>query len=284
MEALVTCPFESDLVLEDYIGDARLRAFSVGFEQNKFRLEPLVDVIRKVIPEFALGYHAGAQIPIEHLVEKLREAATRVYTTEKYKTRGEFGELILHLLLRDFFGSIPLISKIYFKDTDNAAVHGFDGVHIVVNGGDKSLWLGESKLYANGAAGVKELASDVAAHLERDYLRREFSLISTKLPHDIPDIEYWRRLLHGHRRLEEVLDRISIPVICTYSSRLFENFNDVTAEYKKAFIDECVSLNEIFKGKNVRTDVDVILILLPVPDKQELITSLDKRLKYMQSI
>ncbi|WP_330558188.1 Hachiman antiphage defense system protein HamA [Acutalibacter sp. 1XD8-33] len=31
--------------------------------------------------------------------------------------RGEFGELILHLLLRDFKNTIPLISKVYFKDS-----------------------------------------------------------------------------------------------------------------------------------------------------------------------
>lgn len=31
--------------------------------------------------------------------------------------RGEFGELLLHLILRDFKGTIPLISKVYFKDS-----------------------------------------------------------------------------------------------------------------------------------------------------------------------
>lgn len=280
----MACPFESDLVLDQRISDARLRAFSAGYETRQFRLAPLVDVIAEVIPEFALGYYHGQQIPLTHLRKKLREAALRVYTTDKYGKRGEFGELILHLLLRDYFGSIPLISKIYFKDADNATVHGFDGVHVVNTAQEKSLWLGESKLYRDGASGVKELAADVAKHLERDYLRREFSLISPKLPTDVPEIEHWRKLLHEHRRLEDVLNSVTIPVLCTYTSPAVNGHNDNTAEYIEDFKKECNELNRQFLSKHVRTDVNVVLLLLPVACKDELVSKLDERLKHMQSI
>ena len=121
-------------------------------------------------------------------------------------------------------------------------------------------------------------------HLERDYLRREFSLISTKLPSNYPDIEHWRNLLHQHQRLDKVLDSISIPVVCTYSSSIFSKHNDNTQGYLDAFIAECKSLNNVFLTKHVRTDVNVILLLLPVPDKQELVSKLDERLKHMQAI
>lgn len=277
-------PFESDLVLEEKISEATFRAYNVGFEQNKFRLQPLVDVLADVIPEFALGYHSGKAIPLTKLRKKLKEAATRVYTTDNYKKRGEFGELILHLLLRDFCGSIPLISKIWFKDTDNATVHGFDGVHIVVSGDSKKLWLGESKLYKGGREGVKELAIDLKLHIERDYLRREFNLIETKLPDTAPDIEHWRTLLHEHRRLEEVLDNICIPMVCTYSSPIYEIHNDNTAQFISDFIAECHSLKAVFDEKKIKTDVDVLLMLLPVPSKDELLSELEKRLKSMQAI
>jgi len=277
-------PFESDLVLEERISESTLRAYNVGFEQNKFRLQPLVDVLANVIPEFALGYHAGKEIPLTKLRQKLKEAATRVYTTENYKKRGEFGELILHLLLRDFCGSIPLISKIWFKDTDNATVHGFDGVHVVVSGDSKKLWLGESKLYRDGRLGVKALADDLKLHVERDYLRREFNLIQTKLPDDAPEIEYWRSLLHEHRRLDEVLDNICIPMVCTYSSPVFGAHNDNTERFISDFVTECRILKGIFDAKEIVTDVDVLLMLLPVPSKDELIMELDKRLKSMQAI
>jgi hypothetical protein len=277
-------PFKSDLVLEEVIGDSTLRAYSAGFDQNEFRLKPLVDVIAEVIPEFALGYHSGSSIPIPEVRSKLKEAATRVYTTENYKKRGEFGELILHLLLRDYFGSIPLVSKIWFKDTDNAVVHGFDGVHVVNNDAENQLWLGESKLYADGKAGVKELAKDLVKHLENDYLRREFSLIATKLPEQDPDIEYWRGVLHEHARLEDILDKVVIPMVCTYSSDLYKSHSNNNQEFLDDFRAECVELHQTFLGKKIDTEVDVILLLLPVPSKPELTEELDKRLKSMQSI
>ena len=91
-------PFNSDLVLDERISDSTLRAYHVGFDQNKFRLLPLVETIRSVIPEYALGYHQGNNIPLTEIVDRLQDAAKTVYTTDKYKRRGEFGELILHLL------------------------------------------------------------------------------------------------------------------------------------------------------------------------------------------
>ena len=154
-------PFKSELVLREQISEATLRAYHVGFDQNKFRLQPLVNIIRKVIPEFALGVYEGEALLLTEMVDKLKEAADTVYLTDKYKKRGEFGELILHLLLRDFCGTIPLISKIYFKDAHNKTVHGFDGVQVTTNGGVNKLWLGESKLYINGIAGVRDLAKDL---------------------------------------------------------------------------------------------------------------------------
>src|SRR5689334_3236288 len=112
-------PFNSDLVIEETICQPEFKAYHIGFDQKAFRLQPLVDVIRSAIPEFSLGYHCGHSIPLTQIVDRLKEAAETVYLTEKYQKRGEFGELILHLLLRDFQNTIPLISKIYFKDAHN---------------------------------------------------------------------------------------------------------------------------------------------------------------------
>ena len=76
----------------------------------------MLDIIRNVIPEFSLVISCGTNIPLTEIVERLKEAAETVYLTEKYQTRGEFGELILHLLLRDFHNTIPFNFKMYFKD------------------------------------------------------------------------------------------------------------------------------------------------------------------------
>ncbi|NVM37444.1 MAG: DUF1837 domain-containing protein [Candidatus Lokiarchaeota archaeon] len=277
-------PFKSELVLEEKISESVFRAYHVGFEENKFRLQPLVDVIRKVIPEFALGYYKGKVIPITQIVDKLQEAAVTVYETEKYQKRGEFGELILHLLLRDFCSTIPLISKIYFKDSNNVTIHGFDGVHITIEEGNKKLWLGESKLYSDGKQGIKDLCNDLKDHIKRDYLRKEFNLIKRKMPKAVPEIEYWRKLMDKYNKLEKIYSGICIPLVCTYSSKLFNKHNSETAEYIKDFVDECQNLNKYLNATKIKTNVEAILMLLPVPDKDKLNKELDKRLKRMQKI
>lgn len=277
-------PFKSELVLEERISEATLRAYHVGFDENNFRLQPLVDVIRRVIPEFALGYYEGKNVPLTEMVDRLQEAAKTVYLTDNYQTRGEFGELILHLLLRDFCNTVPLISKIYFKDSHNMTVHGFDGIQITIENDAKKLWLGESKLYKDGKDGVKDLADDLKGHINADYLRKEFELITRKLPNEVPEIEYWRNLMHKHQTLDRIYSSIVVPMVCTYSSNLFTRHNCETQEYITDFISECQDLRQIFQDKRITTSVEVILMLLPVPNKDDLNKALDTRLKYMQQI
>lgn len=277
-------PFNSDLVLEERISDSTLRAYHVGFDQNKFRLLPLVETIRSVIPEYALGYHNGNNIPLTEIVERLQDAAKTVYTTDKYKSRGEFGELILHLLLRDFCNSIPLISTIYFRDAPNIPAHGFDGVHVTIEGNEKKLWLGESKLYKSGKDGVKDLTNDIVKHFNTDYVRQQFNLITRKLPTDVPEIEHWRTLMHKNQKLDVIFSSIVIPMVCTYNSQLFIDHNDETAAYIDDFKKECLALQSEFNKNKPATNLEIILLLLPVADKDELNRELDERLKSMQKI
>lgn len=277
-------PFNSDLVLDERISDSTLRAYHVGFDQNKFRLLQLVETIRSVIPEYALGYHQGSNIPLTEIVDRLQDAAKTVYTTDKYKRRGEFGELILHLLLRDFCNSIPLISTIFFRDAPNIPAHGFDGVHVTINGNEKKLWLGESKLYKSGTDGVTDLVGDIVKHFNADYLREQFSLITRKLPVDAPEIEYWRTLMHKNQKLDVIFSSIVIPMVCTYNSSLFGSHNDETQQYIDDFKKECEALHDEFNRKKPASNLEIILLLLPVPDKDELNTELDARLKAMQRV
>ena len=276
-------PFGSELVLTEYIGQATLRAYHIGFDQGRFRMNELADVIRRVIPEFALGYYVGTSIPITDIVDRVQEAARAVYTTEKFEKRGEFGELILHLLLRDFCNTVPLISKMYFKDAVNIPIHGFDGVH-VTSTDKKKLWLGESKLYKSGDSAINDLAKDIEKHVTANYLRKEFTLIKRKLPESFPDIEYWRNLMDIHQKLDEIYDAIVIPMIATYTSSLFQRHSGNTKDYFKDFTNECHKLHDKFRKKALGKDIEILLFLMPVADKDELNSALHNRLKAMQRI
>lgn len=87
-----------------------------------------------------------------------------------------------------------------------------------------------------------------------------------------------------HQTLDKIFSNIVIPMVCTYNSSLFSVHNDNTKEYFDDFINECNELFETFNNSKPASQVEIILLLLPVPDKDALNTELDKRLKSMQAI
>lgn len=128
------------------------------------------------------------------------------------------------------------------------------------------------------------MAKDLEVHFKGDYLKSQFNLISRKLPEKVPDIEHWRTLMHKHQKLDVIFSSITIPMVCTYNSKLFKNHDTETQDYIDDFIRECKKLHHRFTNLKISTNLEVILMLLPIPDKDELNKELDSRLKAMQKI
>ncbi len=309
-------PFNSDKVIVQHISDAELRTYFVGFDLNDkgmkvYRWKNLINCLQSVIPEFAFGFHQGIETSNAELTNKLCDAAKAIYkikefeevkkiylesglvidddsTEKKYLQRGEFGELILHLLLRDFHNTIPLLSKIYFKDSYGSTVHGFDAVHIQPE--TRTLWLGESKLYEDGKKGVNALIQDIKEHFKRDYLNDEFTIISKKIkPYsNIPDKDYWLGLMDQNAKLSDILKSINIPVICTYTSDNFTKYDDENIrEFIEDYEKEVKDLKNYFDKNNdhpLKTHLNIILLLFPVQSKNELVRRIHKKLHLLQMI
>lgn len=63
-------------------------------------------------------------------------------------TSGEFGELILYLILRDFFDAPQMVCKMALKTNPNMPVFGADAIHVGFNGHTMILYHGESKMFS----------------------------------------------------------------------------------------------------------------------------------------
>lgn len=307
-------PFESEKIIDHRINESEISTFLVGFDINdngdiEYRLKPLIEKLTHVIHEFAFGFHEGESTANSETLAKLTEAAKSIYkidsfhkikdiyanggeldddVEDKYLRRGEFGELILHLVLRDFHKTTPLLSKIYFKDSYGHTVHGFDAVHIQEE--TKTLWLGETKLYKNGKRGVKELVKDIEEHFKADYLESEFLIVSKKLKHfdNIPEKDHWLDLMSKSTKLADQLEAINIPLLCTYNSDLFTKHNN---ENSQEFIDEYIAemkeMKDYFDKHNnhpLKTKLNIILILFPVQNKVELVKGLHHKLSLLQAL
>lgn len=307
--------FGSERIIKQRISESNWSTYLVGFDINdsgdrEYRWKSLIKLLINVIPEFAFGFHDGTQTDNTELISKVSDAARSIYKIDEfqkvkdiylkgsyikdddlaqaYLRRGEFGELILHVILRDYYSTIPLLSKIFFKDSYGHTVHGFDAVHIEPN--SKTLWLGESKLYIDGKRGVSALIQDIKDHILRDYLHDEFTLVSKKVKifDNIPEKEHWLNILDSSTTLSEQLNSITIPLLCTYSSDNFSKYdNEALQEFIDEYEKEVRNLKDYFDKNNdhpLKTDINTILLLFPVKCKMELVKKLHYKLSLLQEV
>lgn len=261
-----------------------LSALCVGYERGTWRKEQFVQHAMEWLPEFALKDSELVGLDTANLVQMIRNAAKNVYTSEKFKKRGEFGELFLHMAKRQVFNSIPAVSKIYYKSARNDTVKGFDSVHIVEVKDELELWLGEVKFYADLNQAITDVVKELQNHTQTDYLRDEFALILNKVDRDWVHYAAISRLMSKNTSLDEVFKRVCIPVMLTYESQTISNCSICDEDYVKKFNSEISSAYQSFSAKKLPNDVRIHLFLFPLESKSELIDSLDKKLKVWQQI
>ena len=309
--------FDKAHLLEVTIDEDDIMSFLVKMDigdDNKLRYpaNELARLVLSVLPEYVFQWHEG--ISLEDAMSKVSEAAKRLYETDPYKVmrayyinnirdeetvdkvkklqennRGEFGELLLHLLLRDFKGTMPLMSKVYFSDARGVPAHGFDAVHYIPE--TKQLWLGESKLYGNGKSGLKSLIGDLREHLTRDYMHEQFVIIQKNLrTQSNTDKEEWIKRFQKNERLVDMIEGLNLAMLCLYPHDIYQKLLEKTLseseklEYHKTNIRELKSFFDDHNDCPVKDRVNIVLLLFPVKDKDEFVSSLHQKLWLAQQL
>ncbi|SDN83138.1 DUF1837 domain-containing protein [Geodermatophilus sp. DSM 45219] len=273
-----------EVLVNDLDLDPTLTALCACYELGTWRTEQYARHLFEWLPEFALTWAERQSFSDATAVVLLRRAAAVVYSSDKYSKRGEFGELILHAIIRQVFGTEPAISKLYFKDAANNTVKGFDAVHIVEADGVLELWLGEAKLYSSVSQAIAAVVSELHEHTDADYLRQEFTLIANKIDASWPHAHKVKSLLNPNTSLDTVFARLTIPVLLTYDSPTTQAHTKHTDDYALALEEEVRGHWATFSAKNLPAEVRVRLFLLPLPDKAGLVKVLHNQLMLWQNI
>jgi hypothetical protein len=256
----------------------------VGYERGEWRTEQLAAHVMDWITEFALTPSECATLGHHNARKLMRSAAKRVYDSEKYRSRGEFGEVLLHAAIRQVFDSLPAVSKIYYKSTNNETVKGFDAVHVVGPPEDLELWLGEVKFYSDISRAISDVIAELQKDLETDYLRDEFALIVNKIDPKWPHAEILRKLLQPEVSLDDVFQRVCIPVLLTYDSPCVSGHKACDLSYVRAFEQEITKHYSTFTQRDFPKETRVHLFLLPLYQKDALVKVLDEKLKLWQQL
>lgn len=255
-----------------------LTTLTVGYERRAWRAQTLARHLVDWVLDFALRPSERVPLSPGRVTEITRRAVKATFGNGN--DRGVPGELLLHAVCREFFGSDTVISKVWFKTANNDTYKGFDAVHCVHSeGGELELWLGEAKFYRNVRQAVRAALSDLEEHLRDDYLRNEFALVADKIDDTHPHADELRKLMHPNTTLDEVFARIVVPVLITYDSAATaahdrvcpEYTSDLEAEARRAWL-------RFSDGLDSDLPVIVRLFLVPLGSKQTLLDALDAEL------
>lgn len=270
-------------VVHDQTVDPKLSGLCAGFELKRWRVDALADFLTEYLPEFCLSYSEVEALRADSAVELFRRAAKRVYDSGKFAQRGEFGELLLHAIIRETSDTLPAISKLFYKDAANDTVKGFDAVHVVVRDANLELWLGEVKFYSDITKAIHDVRAELLRHSTADYLRAEFVAITNKIDNSWPHAERLKRLLDPRVSLDTVFDSLCVPVLLTYDGDAILRHSEHSDAYFQEAMEEFRGIHERFSKPGL-PQLSIHLFLVPMRTKADLVQALDVRLKAWQRI
>ncbi len=222
-------------------------------------------------------------------IKEIKEASDEYLkpnvTDDKYIRRGEFGELLLFHLLREYYNADALISKIYFKDSASSVAHGFDAVHVDKN--SNTLWLGESKLYKDSSKAINELVKDVESHFNVDFFNSEFQIITNRIDDlSLECNDFIKQLLNPKTMILDKLAKINICLFAAFESETIKNYDE--HNFEKDLREEINKLNERMNKKLATHQwidkLNIYLFAFPLENKVEFVSSLHEKLRNGQKI
>lgn len=266
-----------------------LTGLCAGYEKTAWRSEQLSAHLIEWLPEFALTHEEIESLGPQNAVRLLGRAARVIYNTATASPtaramRGEIGEILLHIAIRQVFNSSPAVSKFFFKDSANNTVKGFDAVHVVEGAKGLELWTGEVKFYKDIVSAMRDVTAEIDEHLATDYLRSEFALIENKMSESWPHYDAIKKLLDPNTSLDEVFSCMVIPVFLTYESATIGSHQQISDQFRADLEAELLANHKKFAKRNLPSCVRIHAFLFPMHTKQALVDAFDRRLEACQQM
>jgi hypothetical protein len=256
--------------------------FCAGFEMEEWRCAPLACHLVEWLPDYALAEH---ELHTHHgnAFVRLREAAVRVYTSPKYERRGEAGEITLHAICRDYFETVPISPRVFYKSTSNDVVKSFDMVHArFPESGKLELWLGESKLFQNPTKAVAAAISSIQEHIDRGFLTNQKLILGPQIPKETPHYEQIIQLFKPGASLDKLISAAVFPVGIFCTSGAAQTAKECSDEYRAAALKELEDISNRLRRSGLCTKLKLLMIYVPLATKEKLVKEFDRRLKGLQ--
>jgi hypothetical protein len=258
-------------------------AYCAGFEYEAWRCDGLAINLMEWIIDYALKSDELRTLNHTNSYVRLRQAASRVYTSEKYKNRGEIGEIIAHAICRAYFATIPVAPRVNYLSASNDPVKAFDLVHVrYTDDDDIELWLGEAKFYKNRSDALREAIISIKSHIERGFLNNEKLLLGPQISPDIPKSDDIKELLSSETSLDTLIRKATFPILIAAQSDATPKHTSSCDEYNKELENELSVLSRGLKTSGIKERLRILLIYVPLGSKDDLSTAFHSRLNGLQ--
>jgi len=187
--------------------------------------------------------------------------------------------------MKNHYGAISAVPKIYYKQSRGDYAKGADSVHIVLEDDEKfSFWLGEAKFYKAIAPAMVEAIKSIKNTLNKDKLKKESSIITgiQGLDRAIANpaiADSIKGLLSHETSIDRLKPLLHVPILLLYQCEITKNETRFTDEYKNGIIDDHKKQAATYFEKHVKelastvpqySEITFHLILIPVPDSKKI--------------
>lgn len=295
-QVIIDCPFK-DITKDSTLApiDHKYSLCMVNdFEDGKWNVEAFHDFIWDNIAQTALNKEEREALGGRPST-LLKRAAKNLRITDNDVSGGEIAEILLYSIMKHHYNALPVVPKIYYKQNPNDFAKGADSVHIVIEDEDNfSFWLGEAKFYNKlENARLDKVVESVHDTLTSDKIKKENSIILGIKDLDeleIPEIllDKIKCLLDKEKPVDKIKPHLHVPILLLHECEITSKAKILSKEYlnsiKEQYADRATAYfkKQIEKCKNdifMYSDICFHLILIPVPNKEEIVNMFVNRAK-----
>jgi hypothetical protein len=275
----MTAPPVIGVIAKDLTADIPGIVCCGGYELGLWRKVRLAKHLIDWLPDCALTNEEKLTADALKPYRTLELAARRFFKPEQDLPRGEIGELLAHAICAQEFDTRQFVARLYYKMRTNDQVTGFDVVHLryVDDSDELELWLGEAKIHKDFAQALSSAIKTIMTHLDSGFLEETKALIGPKIEKDDPLANKLSWIFDGNVSLDEVVDRMVIPVLIAANCAVDAKVGSKPRKY----LDECRSRLKTMQRRLLEKygkDIKIVAIYFPLNDKSSLEDEFRKRL------
>jgi len=287
-EVLIDDSLSNVATIEEFksVANKSLLSMVNDFEDAKWRFGKFQNFLWDNVAETALSANERKAL-ISQSHTSLVESAKNLRLSDSDVTGegSEIAEIFLYGVMKNHFGALPVVPKIFYKQNSQDNAKGSDSVHIVVNGNDFTLWFGEAKFYNSiENSRLPSIISSVLNSLKTDKIKKENTIITnvSDLDHlGIPDDikTKIKEALKPRNSIDDIKHIINVPIMILHECDTTRGAIDLSEEYKKSIRDHHIERGQSYFLKQLSKAIEVHkyeqvsfhLILFPVPEKSQIV-------------